>query len=164
MARKKIIEAIPKIPVVATIEIKYPKPELKRAFQKTVLLNAICLNLSQSYTKVLGPVPKTALFFNDFFAMSSVADQDGLTSVKDISKALLILLVIPLASTKKTTAISANKETRRKLFILKSLAWPAKYFLYRDVMNINKEKIPKTTQLLKKLAATIAKKDMSKIA
>ena len=39
---------IPKIPVVAVIEGRYPKPELKRAFQKIVLLTAAGLNLSQS--------------------------------------------------------------------------------------------------------------------
>src|SRR3989338_4338136 len=114
MARKNIRAAIPKIPVVAIIEGRYPKPELNLAFQKIVSLMAAGLNLSQSYTKVLGPVPKTALFFNDCFAMSSVADQDGLTSVEEVFRMSLMLPFTPLNNVKKITAAKTNRETRRK--------------------------------------------------
>ena len=153
-----ITAAMPNTPVVASIEGRYPKPELNRAFQKIVLLTAAGLNLSQLYTKVLGPVPKMALFFNDFWAISKVADKEGLTSVEEVFKILLMLPAVPRNSVKKITAISANKDTRRKFLVLKPFACSEKRFLNNAIMNISKEKTPNTTQLLKKLADIIAKK------
>lgn len=144
--------AIPNMPVVASIEGKWPKPELNRAFQKIVPLTAAGLNLSQLYTKVLGPVPKTALFFNDFLAISRVADNEGRTSVEEVPKKLLILPAVPRNSVKKITTANANKDAR-KIFV-----FPPERLLNKADMKINKEKIPKITQLLKKLADIIAKK------
>ena len=107
--------AIPKTPVVAIIEGRCPKPEPKRV-PKIVLLTAAGLNLSQLYKKVLGPVPKTMLFFNDCLVMPKVADHEGRTSVKDVFRALLIFPAVPLNKIKKTTTIIANKDRRRNFF------------------------------------------------
>ena len=101
--------AIPKIPVVAIIEGRCPKPEPKRAVPKIVLLTAAGLNLSQLYKKVLGPVPKTMLFFNDCLVMPKVADHEGRTSVKETPKALLIFPAVPLNKIKKQLLLSRIK-------------------------------------------------------
>ena len=54
--------ALPKIPVVAIIEGRCPKPEPKRAFQKIVLLTAAGLNLSQLYKKYWDRFQKQCYF------------------------------------------------------------------------------------------------------
>ena len=113
--------------------------------------------------KVLGPVPKTTLSFNDFLAMSKVADQDGLISVEEVFKKLLMLPAVPRNIVKKITAAKANKEMRRKFLAPAPFACSSNWLLNKAIMNISKEKTPKITQLLKKLADTIAKKDIKRI-
>ena len=92
--------------------------------------------------------------------MPKVADHEGRTSVKETPKALLIFPAVPLNKIKKQLLLSQIK-TGEEIFLVSTLfvssaEWP----LNNAIMNINKEKNPKTTQLLKKLADIIAKKDI----
>src|SRR3989339_2070695 len=92
--------------------------------------------------------------------MSKVADHDGLISVEEVFKKLLMLPAVPLNNVKKITAAKANREMRRKFLAPGHFVCSLNRLLNKAIMNISKEKTPKITQLLKKLADTIAKKDI----
>ena len=94
--------------------------------------------------------------------MSKVADHDGLTSVEEVFRRLLILPAVSLNSVKKITAAKTNREMRRKFLAPSPFSCSLNRLLNKTIMNTSKEKTPKITQLLKKLADTIAKKDISK--
>ena len=92
--------------------------------------------------------------------MPSVADHEGRTSVKEAPKALLIFPAVPLNKIKKQLLLSRIKTGEEifwfQLFFVSSAEWP----LNNAIMNINKEKTPKTIQLSKKFTAAIERKDI----